>query len=164
MIAGNNDTSVQVVLPAPTPSTNYTSAPTKVSKKYQDKVAKSEALKKEKEKNKMTGNGQKQLRCPSCGGTDHPRSSSKLCPMNKLKTKLPKPKDTVKKTFVIKTSLANTCKYPEFVTLIQVVDHITQLAYAESIFANYYFLKLLEYNEELPIVTQNLFYNIFSIC
>ncbi|CEG79585.1 hypothetical protein RMATCC62417_14033 [Rhizopus microsporus] len=61
--------------------------------------------------------------------------------------KPPKPKDTVEKTFVIKTSLANTCKYPKFVTLIQeVVEHITQLN-----------------GEELPAVTQNLFYNIFSI-
>ncbi|CEI97429.1 hypothetical protein RMCBS344292_11561 [Rhizopus microsporus] len=73
-------------------------------------------------------------------------------------------KYTVEKTFVIKTSLANTCKYPKFVTLIQeVVDHITQLIYAGSIFANYYFLELLENGEELPVVTQNLFYNIFSI-
>ncbi|CEJ00198.1 hypothetical protein G6F70_001241 [Rhizopus microsporus] len=78
--------------------------------------------------------------------------------------KLPKPKDTVEKAFVIKTSLANTCKHSKFVTLIQeVVDHITQLVYAGSIFANYYFLELLENGEELPVVTQNLFYNIFSI-
>ncbi|ORE05998.1 hypothetical protein BCV72DRAFT_208249 [Rhizopus microsporus var. microsporus] len=66
--------------------------------------------------------------------------------------------------FVIKTSLANACRYPKFVTLIQeVVDHTTQLIYAGSIFANYYFLELLENGEELPMVTQNLFYNIFSI-
>ncbi|CEI90907.1 hypothetical protein RMCBS344292_05216 [Rhizopus microsporus] len=84
--------------------------------------------------------------------------------MYKSKTKLIKPKDTVEKPFVIKTSLANTCKYPKFVTLIQgVVDHITQLVYAGSIFANYYFLELLENGEELPVVTQNLFYNVFSI-
>ncbi|CEJ01632.1 hypothetical protein RMCBS344292_15655 [Rhizopus microsporus] len=134
----NKDTSVQAVLPAPTPSTSSTSAPIKTSE-------------------------QKQVRCPSCGGADHSRSSSKLCPMNKAKTKSPKPKDTVEKTFVIKTSLANTCKYPKFVTLVQVVDHITQLVYAGSIFANYYFLKLLENGEELPTITQNLFYNIFSI-
>jgi ribosomal protein L37AE/L43A len=164
MPAVNKDASVQAVLLAPTPSTSCTSAPIKASKKYQDKVAKSEALKKEKEKNKMTGNEQKQVRCPSCGGTDHSRSSSKLCPMNKSKTKLPKPKDTVEKTFIIKTSLANTCKYPKFVTLIQeVVDHITQLVYTGSVFANYYFLELLKNGEELPVVTQNLFYNIFSI-
>ncbi|KAL4212541.1 hypothetical protein AB4K20DRAFT_2009173 [Rhizopus microsporus] len=125
-----------------------TSAPIKTSKKYQDKVE----------------NEQKQVRCPSCGATDHSRSSSKLCPMNKSKTKLPKPKDTVEKTCVIKTSLANTSKYPKFVILIQeVVDHITQLVYAGSIFANYYFLELLENSEELTVVTQNLFYNIFSI-
>ncbi|ORE21345.1 hypothetical protein BCV71DRAFT_166758, partial [Rhizopus microsporus] len=100
---------------------------------------------------------------PSCGGTDHSRSSSKLCPMNKAKTKPLKPKDTVEKTFVIKTSLANTCKYPKLVTLIQeVADHITQLVYAGSFFANYYFLQLLENGEELPLVTQNLFYNIYS--
>ena len=83
--------------------------------------------------------------------------------MNKAKTKPLKPKDTVEKTFVIKTSLANTCKYPKLVTLIQeVADHITQLVYAGSFFANYYFLQLLENGEELPLVTQNLFYNIYS--
>ncbi|KAL4214514.1 hypothetical protein AB4K20DRAFT_1974060 [Rhizopus microsporus] len=103
-----------------------------------------------KKKNKMIGNERKQVRCPSCGGTDHSRSSNKLCPMNK--------------TFVIKTSLANTYKYPKLVTLIQeVVDHITQLVYDGSIFANYYFLELLKNGEELPAVIQNLFYNIFSI-
>ena len=121
-------------------------------------------LKRKREKNKTTTNEQKQVRCPSCNGTDHSRSSSKLCPMNKSKTKPPKPKDTVKKTSLIKTFLANTCKYPKFVILIQeVADHITQLVYASSIFTNYYFLKLLENGEELPVVTQNLFYNIFSI-
>ncbi|CEG67919.1 hypothetical protein RMATCC62417_04267 [Rhizopus microsporus] len=126
MPAVNKDTSVQAVLPVPI----------KASKKYQDKIDKADALKKEKEKDKTTTNEQKQVRCPSCGGTDHSRSSSKLCPTNKSKTKLPKPKNTVEKTFVIKTSLANTCKYPKFVTLIQeVVDHITQLVYAGSIFA-----------------------------
>ena len=104
MSAVNKDTSVQAVLPAPTLSTSCTSAPIKTSKKHQDKVDKTEALKKEKEKNKMTTNEQKQVRYPSCGGTDHSRSSRKLCPMNKPKTKLPKPKDTVEKTFVIKTS------------------------------------------------------------
>ncbi|PHZ15923.1 uncharacterized protein RHIMIDRAFT_233527 [Rhizopus microsporus ATCC 52813] len=83
--------------------------------------------------------------------------------MNKSKTKLPKPKDTVEKTSVIKTSLANTCKYPKFVTLIQeVADHITQLVYDGSIIAIYYFLELLENGEELPVATQNLFYKIFS--
>ncbi|CEG63206.1 hypothetical protein RMATCC62417_00389 [Rhizopus microsporus] len=164
MAAVNKDTSAQDVLPAPIPSTSRTFAPIEASKKYQDKVDKTEALKKEKEKNKATTNKQKQVRCPSCGGADYSCSSSKLCPMNKSKTKLPKPKYTVEKTFVIKTSLANTCKYPKFVTLIQeVLDHITQLVYAGSIFANYCFLKLLENGEELLVVTQNLFYNIFSI-
>ena len=60
--------------------------------------------------------------------------------------------------------MANTYKYPKLVTLIQeVVDHITQLVYDGSIFANYYFLELLKNGEELPAVIQNLFYNIFSI-
>ncbi|CEI95970.1 hypothetical protein RMCBS344292_10144 [Rhizopus microsporus] len=84
----NKDTSVQVVLPAPTPSISCTSAPIKTSKKYQDTVDKTETLKKEKEKNKATTNEQKQVRCPSCGGTNHSRFSNKLCPMNKSKTKL----------------------------------------------------------------------------
>ncbi|CEG75460.1 hypothetical protein RMATCC62417_10496 [Rhizopus microsporus] len=159
----SNDISVQAVLPAPTPSTSCTSALIKASKKYQDKVDKTEALKKEKEKNKVTGNEQKKVRYP-CGGTDHSYSSSKLCPMNKSKTKLQKPKDTVEKIFIIKTSLSNTCKYLKFVTLIQeVVDHITQLIYAGSIFANYYFLEVLENGEKLLVATQYLFYNIFSI-
>ena len=141
----NKDTSVQTVLPAP--------APINTSKKYQDKIDKTETLKKEKEKNKITGNEQKQLRCPFCGGTDHSRSSSKLCPMNKSKMKYPKPKDTIEKTFVINTSLANTCKYPKLITLIQeAVDYATQLVYVGSIFANYYFLELLENGEELPVV------------
>ncbi|CEG83046.1 hypothetical protein RMATCC62417_17022 [Rhizopus microsporus] len=84
--------------------------------------------------------------------------------MNKAKTKLLKPKDTVKKTSVIKISLANTCRYPKFVTLIEeIVDYTTQLVYTGSIFANHYFLELLENGEELPVATQNLFYSIFSI-
>ncbi|ORE09105.1 hypothetical protein BCV72DRAFT_192722, partial [Rhizopus microsporus var. microsporus] len=65
---------------------------------------------------------------------------------------------------VIKIPLADTCRCPKLVTLTQeVADHITQLVYAVSIFANYYSLKLLENGEELPVVTQNLFYNILSI-
>ncbi|ORE00806.1 hypothetical protein BCV72DRAFT_218468, partial [Rhizopus microsporus var. microsporus] len=36
------------------------------------------------------------------------------------------------------------------------------LVYTGSIFANYYFLKLFENGEELPVTTPNLFYNIFS--
>ncbi|ORE11851.1 hypothetical protein BCV72DRAFT_318002 [Rhizopus microsporus var. microsporus] len=121
-----------------------TSAPVKASKKYQDKVDKTEALKKEKEKNKATGTEQKQVRCTSCGGTDHSRSFSKLCPMNKSKTEFPKPRDTIEKTSITKESLANTCRYPKFVTLIQeVIDHVTQLVYTGSIFANYYLLGLL---------------------
>ena len=46
----NKDTSVQTVLRALTTSTNCTSAPIKTSKKYQDKIDKTEALKKEKRK------------------------------------------------------------------------------------------------------------------
>ncbi|KAG1178661.1 hypothetical protein G6F70_002894 [Rhizopus microsporus] len=128
MLAVNKDTSVQTVLPAP--------APINTSKKYQDKIDKTETLKKEKEKNKITGNEQKQLRCPFCGGTDHSRSSSKLCPMNKSKMKYPKPKDTIEKTFVINTSLANTCKYPKLITLIQeAVDYATQLTTTRAVTA-----------------------------
>ncbi|KAG1176354.1 hypothetical protein G6F70_003462 [Rhizopus microsporus] len=47
----NKDTSVQAVLPAP--------APIQTSKKYQDKIDKTEALKKQKEKDKTTTNEQK---------------------------------------------------------------------------------------------------------
>ncbi|CEG70708.1 hypothetical protein RMATCC62417_06553 [Rhizopus microsporus] len=57
----NKDISVQAVLPAPTPFTSCTSALIKAPKKYQDKVDRTEALKKEKEKNKTTTNEQKQI-------------------------------------------------------------------------------------------------------
>ncbi|CEG83000.1 hypothetical protein RMATCC62417_16983 [Rhizopus microsporus] len=88
----NNDTSIEAVLHAPTSSSSCTFAPTKVTKKFISKVVKIEALKKEKEKNKTLSNEQKQARCPSCSGTYHSRFSSKLCPMNRSKAKLPKPK------------------------------------------------------------------------
>jgi hypothetical protein len=61
MPAVNKHTSIQTVLPTPTPSTSCTSAPIMAFKKYQDKVDKTEALKKEKEKNKTTANEQKQV-------------------------------------------------------------------------------------------------------
>ncbi|CEG79938.1 hypothetical protein RMATCC62417_14343 [Rhizopus microsporus] len=110
----NKDMSAQDVLPAPIPSTSCISAPIKASKKYQDKVNKAEALKKEKKRTRRQA-------------------------MSKN-------------------------KYPKFVTLIQeVVDYIIQLVYAVSIFANYYFLELLENGEGLPVVTQSLFYHKFSI-
>ncbi|CEJ05241.1 hypothetical protein RMCBS344292_19186 [Rhizopus microsporus] len=54
MPAVNSDTDIQAILPTPTPSTSCTSALVKTPKKYQDKVDKTEALKKEKEKNKAT--------------------------------------------------------------------------------------------------------------
>ncbi|CEI95914.1 hypothetical protein RMCBS344292_10088 [Rhizopus microsporus] len=50
MLAVNKDTSVQAVLPVPTPSTSSTSAPIKTSKKYQAKNDKAETLKKEKKR------------------------------------------------------------------------------------------------------------------
>ena len=50
MLAVNKDTSVQAVLPVPTPSTSSTSAPIKTFKKYQAKNDKAETLKKEKKR------------------------------------------------------------------------------------------------------------------
>ncbi|ORE06953.1 hypothetical protein BCV72DRAFT_327657 [Rhizopus microsporus var. microsporus] len=148
MTAVNKDTSAEAVLPAPIPSISCTFTPIKTSKKYKDKADKTEALKKRKE------GIRRQIMS----------KNNKLRPMNKSKTKLSKPKNTVVKTFVINTSLANNCRYPKFVTLIQeVVDHITQPVYDGPIFANHYFLKLLKNGEGLPVITQNLFYNIFSI-
>ncbi|ORE05167.1 hypothetical protein BCV72DRAFT_331555 [Rhizopus microsporus var. microsporus] len=55
----NKATSVQDVLLAPIPYTCCIFAPIKIFKKYQDKVNKTEAFKKEKEKNKTTPNEQK---------------------------------------------------------------------------------------------------------
>ncbi|PHZ10819.1 uncharacterized protein RHIMIDRAFT_244703 [Rhizopus microsporus ATCC 52813] len=144
----NKDASVQDVLSAPIPSTGCVSAPIKALRNIKTRLIRLKHLKRRK----------KRMRRQIMS------KNNKLCPMNKLKTKLPKLKDTVEKTSVIKTYLANTCKYPKSVTLIQeVVDHITQLVYAGSIFANLYSLELLENDKELPVVTQNPFNSIFSI-
>ncbi|CEG82716.1 hypothetical protein RMATCC62417_16747 [Rhizopus microsporus] len=51
MPAVNNETNIQVALPVPAPSTSCTSVLIKTSKKYISKTVKTEALKKEKEKN-----------------------------------------------------------------------------------------------------------------
>ncbi|KAG1179840.1 hypothetical protein G6F70_002147 [Rhizopus microsporus] len=87
----NNDTSIEALLHAPIPSSSCTFTSTKATKKYKSKVVKTEVLKKKKEKNKTLNNEQKQVRSLSCDGTDHSRSSSKLCPMYRSKAKLPNP-------------------------------------------------------------------------
>ncbi|PHZ13067.1 uncharacterized protein RHIMIDRAFT_251162 [Rhizopus microsporus ATCC 52813] len=144
----NKDTSAQAVSPAPIPYTSCTSAPTKASKKYQSKVDKTEVLKKEKEKNKVTGNEQKQM-----------------CFMNKSKTKPPKPKDTVEKTFVIKTSLANTCRYPKFVTLEEYYNLCGyNLATRRRKEHQEYHLDEFKYINELPTLKNCKLNLIFTSC
>ncbi|KAF7720490.1 hypothetical protein EC973_008073 [Apophysomyces ossiformis] len=58
----------------------------------------------------------KALRCPTCGGTDHQRSTSKLCKDPTTKRKPPK---NFNQTRVIKASLSNTCQSTSFVANVR---------------------------------------------
>ncbi|KAF7720473.1 hypothetical protein EC973_008238, partial [Apophysomyces ossiformis] len=101
------------------------------------------------------------LRCSTCGGTDHQRRTSKLCQDHTKKRKPPK---DFKRTSVVKTSLANTCRSAEFVRSIEdVVKHIRDVTYVGSLFANFFFVQLLSENQNIPPITHDLCYSIFSM-
>ncbi|CEP18438.1 hypothetical protein [Parasitella parasitica] len=70
--ASNSNTSA----PAPKASGKTDTEDKKVSKKVQKKIDKREELEKAKEEAKDSS---KSMKCPTCGGTDHARSSSKNC-------------------------------------------------------------------------------------
>ncbi|KAL1926167.1 hypothetical protein VTP01DRAFT_6032 [Rhizomucor pusillus] len=60
--------------------------------------------------------------------------------------------------------IANTCKYPEFVRVLQkAVLHATDVTYAGALFANYYFLPLLNEQKPLPFIDHELVYSLFSV-
>ncbi|KAG0169462.1 hypothetical protein DFQ30_003588 [Apophysomyces sp. BC1015] len=64
---------------------------------------------------------------------------------------------------IIKTSLENTCKDPDLVYSIRfAVKHVHDVSYAGSLFANYYTLWLLKLGKELPIISHDLYYNMFA--
>ncbi|CEP17568.1 hypothetical protein [Parasitella parasitica] len=102
------------------------------------------------------------MKCPTCGGTDHARSSSKNC-SERVKGKKEAFKEFTKAA-VIKISLIKCCKYKSVVSEIQkLVAHITQVVFAGSIFANYYCLDQIQ-NKEVPSeINQNLIYQLFFV-
>ncbi|CEP14738.1 hypothetical protein [Parasitella parasitica] len=145
--------------PAPKASSETNADDKKVSKKVREKIDKREELEKAKEEAKDTS---KSMKSPTCGGTDHARSSSKNC-SKCVKGKKEAFKEFTKTT-VIKTSLISCCKFEIVVSEIQkLVVHITQLVFAGSIFANYYYLDQVQNKEVLSEINQNLIYQLFSV-
>ncbi|KAG0181891.1 hypothetical protein DFQ29_006557, partial [Apophysomyces sp. BC1021] len=89
-------------------STKKSKSLIKAEKAYDKRSLKYEAratVQQEQTKAKLSAG--KTLRCPSCGETDHQRSTSKLCGKRTPKRKPPK---EFKRTRVIKASLSNTCR------------------------------------------------------
>ncbi|CEP12890.1 hypothetical protein [Parasitella parasitica] len=143
--------------PAPKASDKTDTDGKKVSKKVKKKIDKREELKKEEAKDSS-----KFLKCPTCGGTGHARFSSKNC-SKRVKGKKEAFKEFTK-TAVIKTSLINCCKYESVVLEIQkLVAHITQVIFAESIFANYHYIDQVQDKEVPSAINQNLIYQLFSV-
>lgn len=127
----------------------------KRSEKYEAKAR----LQAEK-KNIMLESG-KEIRCSTCGGTDHERSTSKLCMNRTEKRKAPK---NFKRTSVIKASLINTCRSEKFVEATkEIVKHVRDITYAGSLLANFFFVKLLSENRAIPPITHDLCYGFFSL-
>ncbi|CEP07235.1 hypothetical protein [Parasitella parasitica] len=111
---------------------------------------------------KKAKDASKSMKCSTCGGTDHARSSSKNC-SERVKGKKEGFQEFTKTT-AIKTSLINCCKYESAVSKIQkLVTDITQVVFVGSIFANYYYLDQIQ-NKEVPSeINQNLIYQLFSV-
>ena len=133
------------------------------SKTIQKKIAKQEALKDAREKAKASSS--KKQKCPTCGGTDHSRSSNAKCPYHR-KSKSEAHRKEFNRTSVIKTNLLNCCKSETMISELQeLVAHITQAVYAGSIFANYFYLdevQKLGENDIATVINQDTIYALFS--
>ncbi|KAG0184736.1 hypothetical protein DFQ28_010641 [Apophysomyces sp. BC1034] len=98
--------------------------------------------------------------CATCGQEGHSWASDKQCEKHKACRKTA---CALKRTSIIKTSLENTCKDPDLVYSIRfAVKHVHDVSYAGSLFANYYTLWLLKLGKELPIISHDLYYNMFA--
>ncbi|KAG0163867.1 hypothetical protein DFQ30_010840 [Apophysomyces sp. BC1015] len=96
----------------------------------------------------------------TCGQEGHSRASNKQYEKHKTRRKTA---CALKRTSVIKISLENTCKDPDFVYSIRfAVKHVHDVSYAGSLFANYYMLWLLKLGKELPIISHGLCYDMFA--
>ncbi|KAG0165771.1 hypothetical protein DFQ30_008046, partial [Apophysomyces sp. BC1015] len=103
---------------------------------------------------------EKRVICATCGQEGHSRASSKQCEKHKARRKTT---CALKRKSVIKTSLENTCKDPDFVYSIRfAVKHVRDVSYAGPLFANYYMLWLLKQGKGLPIISHDLCYSMFA--
>ena len=78
---------------------------------------------------------------------------------------MPKRKITTefKRTSIIKTSMKNTCRSPAFTrVLCDAVQHVRDITYMGSIFANYHILKLISRNSAHPSILFAFFFMIYS--
>ncbi|KAF7721232.1 hypothetical protein EC973_005094, partial [Apophysomyces ossiformis] len=146
----------------PSTSASLSSAPkTKRQQKFEMANKKREAkhqAKKEAQQKKTEG---KEVVCGSCGKAGHSRASNAACENHKPRRKT---LTQLKRTSIIKTSLQNTCRNPDFVEAIRTaVKHVRDITYAGSLFANYYILRLLDQNKELPVISHDLCYGLFAI-
>ncbi|GAA5800247.1 hypothetical protein HPULCUR_005672 [Helicostylum pulchrum] len=108
-----------------------------------------------KAKEKAAAEKSKSKKCPSCQGTDHERPSSKKCP-EQVKSRAAAPKKF--------KNLNKVCTNVAVIAELQkVVKRVTQVVYAGSMFANYFYLEKLENNKPVARIEQHLIYQLFSL-
>lgn len=98
---------------------------------------------------------------PTYDAIDHARSSSSRYPYHsKSKTEAHK---EFTKTSVIKANLNNICEDANIILEIQkIVSHITQVIYAGSMLATYFYLNQVKNKQVIAAITPNLIYPLFS--
>lgn len=130
-----------------------------ISKKRQVKLDKKSALR----DFKMGKKSDKKKKCSSCGLDNHERKSSSLCLNYKQKEAKSEPEEK-EETFVIKCSLKNVCKDREFIDAItSVTTYTTKVMFIGSLFINYYFLKVLSNDEDVPVIDHTFIYSVFTL-
>ncbi|KAG1444506.1 hypothetical protein G6F55_012300 [Rhizopus delemar] len=103
----------------------------------------------------------KPMEHPTYDAIDHARSSSSRYPYHsKSKTEAHK---EFTKTSVIKANLNNICEDANIILEIQkIVSHITQVIYAGSMLATYFYLNQVKNKQVIAAITPNLIYPLFS--
>lgn len=92
------------------------------------------------------------MKCPTCDGTGHARSSRSKCPYHV------KSKAEANQEFT-ETSLSNTCKNTNMILEVQKLAFlITQAIYTGSMFANYYYHDRVKNRQVSAAITHNLVY------
>ncbi|KAI8380972.1 uncharacterized protein BYT42DRAFT_287384 [Radiomyces spectabilis] len=98
--------------------------------------------------------------CPTCHQLEQSRSSNKAC-LNYRPKRINA--SELKRTSIIKTSLKNTCRNERFIAALQkVVEHVRDVTYVGSLFANLHILRCINENQRLPSFSHGLFYDLFS--